>query len=119
MEDKFLMNYRGIVADDFEEDYLMFRSIKRTINSYIKRPNTDKLHSIYNRIVVLRRSFHEAFLFEEIVGNNDTVDGKNLIGYFISESFNINAEYDEANIDDLWIINISDLLDNTKIKARI
>jgi hypothetical protein len=119
MEDKFLMNYRSMVADDFEEDYMMFRSIKRTTNSYIKRPNTDKLHSIYNRIVVLRRSFHESFLFEQIIRNNDSDDGKNLIGYFISESFDINGFYDEDKIDDLWIIQISDLLDNTKIKARV
>ena len=119
MEEKFITNYRGIVADDFDEDYQMFRSIKRTTNSYIKRPNTDKLHSIYNRIVVLRRSFHESFLFEQIVGNNDSDDGKNLIGYFISESFDIDGFYDEDKIDDLWIIQISDLLDNTKIKARV
>ena len=119
MENKFLVNYRGMVADDFEEDYLMFRSIKRTTNSYIKRPNTDKLHSIYNRIVVLRRSFHEVFLFEQIVRNNDTVNAKNLISYFMAESFNSKEEYEEDKIDDLWIIQISDLLDNTKIKARV
>ena len=97
----------------------MFRSIKRTTNSYIKRPSTDKLHSIYNRIVVLRRSFHEVFLFEQIVRNNDTVDAKNLISYFMTESFNSKEVYDEDKIDDLWVIQISDLLDNTKIKARV
>ena len=119
MENKFLMNYRGIVADDFEEDYLLFRSIKRTTNSYIKRPNTDKLHSIYNRIVILSRSFHKVFLFEQIVANNDSLDAKNLISYFMAESFNSKEGYEEDKIDDLWIIQISDLLDNTKIKARI
>ena len=119
MEDKFLVNYRGIVADDFGEDYQMFRSIKRTTNSYIKRPNTDKLHSLYNKIVVLRRSFHESFLFEYIVKNNDTDEAKNLISFFISESFQSKEEYDDGKLDDLWLIQISDLLDNTKIQARI
>ena len=119
MKEKFINNYRGIVADDFEEDYLLFRSIKRTTNSYIKRPSTDKLHSIYNKIAVLRRLFHESFLFEQIAGNNDSIAAKNLISYFMSESFGSVVDYIEDEIDDLWSIQISDLLDNTKIISNV
>lgn len=113
----FLENYRHIVQDDFEEDYKMFRSVKRTVNSYIKNPNVDKLHSIFNRIYILRRLFFENFLYEQLRNHMDTPSAKNLTVYFINEAFKKDLEVDEEIIEDLWAIQIQDLLENYKIST--
>lgn len=118
MENLFRNNYRSVIKDDFEDDFIMFKSVKRTINSYIKNPNTDKLHSIYNRIFILRRVFHEQFLYEQLMSNNDNDNSKNLMCYFIAESFGHDMNCNEDAIDDLWTIQISDLLENTKIRTE-
>lgn len=118
MEERFRKNYKGLVRDDFEEDFVLFKSIKRTTNSFMKNPNTDKLHSIYNKIFVLKRLFHESFLFGSLVENNDNKDAKNLIAFILSEVFDGDVEYEESSLDELWTIHVSDLLENTKIKPR-
>lgn len=119
MEDLFRTNYRSILVDDFDDDFNMFKSVKRTINSYIKNPNTEKLHSIYNRIVILQRLFHKDFLFGQLVENNDNEIGKNLMKYYNVEAFGVNMKFEEEMIEDLWGIQMVDLLENTKIRAEV
>lgn len=115
IEKEFLENYRNIVLDDFDEDFKMFRSVKRTVNSYIKNPNVDKLHSIYNRIFILKRLFFEDFLYEKLRDHMDSIFAKNLIIYFVNEAFNKKINVNEEIIEDLWAIQIQDLLENYKI----
>lgn len=118
MRNDFRKHYKNFIEDDFEEDFALFNTLKRTVKSYLKSPTVEKLHTIYNRIYLLKRLFCEVFIYDQLINHMDTYGEKQFIKYFIHEAFDYahpNLVLDDA--DELWKIQLADLLENTKIKT--
>jgi len=114
--DRFKSNYRGPIPNDFLEDFTTYRSIKRTVNSYIKNPHKDKVHSIFNKLVILRRSWDDSFLFPEIINNIGEGDLYKtcFLKYIITELFS--CELDIEEMDETWEEDVLCLIDEKKIR---
>jgi len=112
--ERFRKKYIGAVLDEFDEDFFLFRSLKRTINSYMKTPDKAKIHSIINKIVILRRVFKNRFLYEELIKIvQEDIYKSCFIKYILNEVFSTNHEIEE--FDECWEENILELYDEKKI----
>ena len=118
MREDFRKHYKNFILDDFEEDFALFNTLKRTVKSYLKSPTVEKLHTIYNRLFLLRRLFCETFVYEQLINHMDKYDEKQFIMYFINTSFEFEFHnLSDDKVDELWKIQLADLLENVKIKT--
>ena len=115
-KESFIINYTNQLTTDFEEDYLLFKTFKRIINSYYKAPNEQKFHSMYNKIFILRRVFKEEFIYTNLVESMAYPYTKNLISYILNELFGQSFEIDE--VEDVWEEHINYLLKKNLIKKE-
>jgi hypothetical protein len=109
--------YIGAVVSEFDDDFFLFRSLKRTINSYIKVPDKSKIHSICNKIVILRRVFDEDFLYEEIFKIvSEDIYKINFMKYIMNEVFC--TRYKISEFDPQWEDAILELFAENKIQKQ-
>lgn len=91
MDEKiFKQYYRGMIETEFKEDFFLVKTIRRTLNSFIKKPKIEKLHAIYNKIYITRNLFDYEFLYDELTTKMDTNQANWLMSSIIAEFFDIN-----------------------------
>ena len=79
----FRKNYIGMIDDEFKEDYTAYKTIKRTINSFVKSPSVEKVRSIYNKILLSTRFFGKDLIYDSVINDQDTEQCKQIAIYMI------------------------------------
>lgn len=111
-------SYIGLIPSEFEEDFQLFKTVKRTLNSYFRKPDASKIHAIYNKIYILTSLFEREFLFEKLVGyvkNADVCEKETrpdiLLMFIITKFFDLNYRtlYNDNDIDESWLNDITEI----------
>lgn len=113
---KFKKVYKGYDFE-FEEDYLIYRTVRRTLNSYFKNQSKRKIHILYNKLIMLSRVFPEQFLYHEIIISAPNMYTRNFFIYIINELFQKNYTLDIC--DDCWEEQCDELIKERKVKKLI
>ena len=102
IKNKFKINYKGMVQSEFNEDFAMYRNLCKNIRSYIKKPTLEMAGSIYNRLLLCSRFFHQDFLYEFLITEMDDQIQNDMMIFLIATFFDIsyNSYMDDIQLDD-------------------
>lgn len=107
--------YKGYFLEEFKDDYMVFRSVIRIINSYFKNPDPSKSHAIYNKLIILHRVFDKNFINNELINNCDDEIKCSYFKYLLNEFFK--SRYKVDYFEDHWERDI-DKLKNSGIMFK-
>ena len=103
---KFKINYKGMVQSEFNEDFAMYRNLCKNVRSFLKAPTQEKAGSIYNRLLLCSRFFHQDFLYEFLITEMDDEIQNNFMIFMIANYFDVsyNSYMSDECIDAEYLI---------------
>jgi len=113
-KEKFEKLYKYPDLEEFDEDYSNFKVISRLLISYYRAPDKKKIHSIYNKVVILRRVFPKTFIECEIIKIAPNMYTRNLIIFILNELFGTSCNIDIQ--DDCWMEDLDELMEEHLVK---
>ena len=96
------------------EDEELYKTLKRQISSYLNESTFERLHSIFNKIYLLRKCFPKDVFYDILLKEMNTEQKRVFTLYILSEGFAVPKNDERGEKEEIWEVQLQKILKTIK-----
>lgn len=108
--------YKG-TESELKEDIELLKILKRQISLYLKENTSERLHGIFNKLYILRKSIDKDKFYDFLLSEMRSEETKKLTEFIMKEGLLLGTF--EGDIPINWKLHLDEIKKEVKIKGGI